>query len=351
MIKLMERVMPQQSRQNNQWLAGMQSLGLLALTGALDYVTGRDVSFFLFYLAPILFALRRLGMIPALVMCVLSIGTWLSANAADGQVHVEYLPPLWGALLRFLIFLLVVSLFEVRGKLSEAVAREQRARLRLEKEVLEASERELRKIGHELHDSLCQHLTAAAIAGKVLANKLKAQARPEAEAANLLAEMIEHNIELTRKLTRSLHPLELRHEGLPDALRELAASVSSNGKAACAFSCSQNITLATVDANMHLYRIAQEAINLAVRHGRARNVKLHLKEQSGTITLSVTDDGYGPPADADNRGGMGLQMMRYRAGMIDAALQVESLPGGGCRMTCSLPDSRPANTQAHASQK
>jgi signal transduction histidine kinase len=163
--------------------------------------------------------------------------------------------------------------------------------------------------------------------------------------------MIEHNIELTRKLTRSLHPLELGHEGLPDALRELAASVSSNSKTACAFECSQNLTLATVDANMHLYRIAQEAINLAVRHGRARNVKLALKAQAGTITLSVMDDGLGPPADADDRGGLGLQMMRYRAGMIDAVLQVESLPGGGCRVTCSLPDSRPANTQAHAEQK
>ena len=266
------------------WLDMLKCLGLLAVTGYLDYATGYNKSFFLFYLVPIVFTLRRLGLVAAIGMCVLSALVWLFSNMLAGQTYHGWLTPVWNTALRLAVFLLVVGLFAVRGKLEKqvrqsasALNREILERRRLEKEVLEASEREQRKIGHDLHDSLCQHLTATALAGKVLAKKLAGKSLPEAAAANQLVGMVEQAIELTRTLARSLHPIEMEAEGLVDGLRELAANISKDFSVACKLECPQTVSLATADANMHLYRIAQEAISNAIRHGQAKNITLNLE--------------------------------------------------------------------------
>lgn len=339
--------MSSRSRKQFQWPAVAQCLGLLGGTAGLDYLTGYDVSFFLFYLLPIIFTFRRLGAGFATVMCFLSIVFWRLANTVDGQMHFGSLAPVWGTGLRLAIFLLVVSLLTVRRKLSlhaseyqAVIHREEKARRRLEQEVLEASEREQRRIGHDLHDSLCQQLTASALASKVLANKLKAQSQPEAEAANRLAGMIEKAIELTRVLSHSLRPIEMKEEGLLDGFRELARNINTSGSAHCVFECSKAVTLETVDANMHLYRIAQEAINSAIRHGEAKNITIILKAEKERVILSITDDGAGLASEAWIKDGLGRQIMNYRASLISATLEVELLPQGGIRVTCCVPCSR-----------
>jgi signal transduction histidine kinase len=350
--------MPHQTQKQIKWLDILKCLGLLAVTGYLDYETGYSKSFFLFYLAPIIFTLRRLGLIAAIVMCVLSALVWLASNIVAGQTFNGWLTPFWNTAVRLVIFLMVTGLFAGRWKLerqvrqgTDALSEEVRKRVHLEKEVLEASEREQRRIGHDLHDSLCQHLTATALAGKVLAKKLAGISPPEAEAANHLTGMVEKGIELTRTLARSLHPIEMKEEGLADGLRELAANAGKNFSVACKLECSQNVSLATVDANMHLYRIAQEAISNAIRHGRAKNIVIHLETVENEITLTITDDGVGLPPDAWTKGGMGLHIMNYRAGMIGASLQVKRLPTRGTRVTCLLPETNPVFSEAHAEQK
>lgn len=335
----------------------LQCLGVLLATGLLDYLTGYDVSFFLFYLVPIVFTFRLLGSAFAFGMCILSILTWLFANTTDGQPHVGVLSPFWSISMQFLIFVLVVSLLAVRKRLekqarqhTEFISRAKLTRRRLEQEVLEASEREQRRIGHDLHDSLCQQLTASALAGKVLANKLKAQARPEATAADQLADMMEKAIELTRVLARNLRPVDMKEEGLMDGLRELAASISADGRVHCAVECPQTVSLATVEANMHLYRIAQEAVASAVRLGHARNIVIELKAITRRIMLSITDDGDSLSSDDWIKDGLGRQIMNYRADLIRATLEVELLPGGGTRVTCSLPESHGFISESHVEQ-
>lgn len=337
--------MPHQIPKRVAGLEILKCCGLLAVTGYLDYATGYRRSFFLFYLAPILFTQRRLGTNFAVGMCVLSALVWLFSNMLAGEHYKGWLTPFWNTTLRLLVFLLVTSLFAIRGKLerqvrqsTNALGEETRKRTQLEKEVLEASEREQRKIGHDLHDSLCQHLTATALAGKVLAKKLSAQSLPEAEAANHLVGMVEQGIEFTRTLAHSLHPFAMEAEGLTDGLRELAAGISRGFSVACKLDSSQTVSLATVEANMHLYRIAQEAISNAIRHGQAKNIILHLEANEGEIVLTITDDGVGLPADAWEKGGMGLNIMNYRAGMIGGQLQLKRLPAGGTRVTCILPE-------------
>lgn len=350
--------MPYQTPKPIAWLDIVQCLGLLAVTGYLDYATGYNKSFFLFYLVPIVFTLRRLGLVFATGMCVCSTLVWLFSNMVAGQTYNGWLTPLWNTALRLAIFLLVVGLFAVRGKLEKqvrqgasALNREILARSRLEKEVLEASEREQRRIGHDLHDSLGQHLTATALAGKVLAKKLAARSLPEAEAASHLVSLVEQGIELTRTLARSLHPIGMEAEGLVDGLRELAANISRGFSVSCKLECPQTVSLATADANTHLYRITQEAISNAIRHGRAKNIIIHLESAENEIVLTVTDDGLGLPPDAGAGDGMGLHIMNYRAGMIGANLQVKPLPTRGTRVTCILPEPNPVFSEAHVEQK
>jgi signal transduction histidine kinase len=349
--------MPHQTPKPIPWLDGVKSIGLLAVTGYLDYATGYAKSFFLFYLAPIFFTQRRLGLTAAVVMSFLSALVWLFSNMLAGQAYHTWLTPAWNTAIRLAVFLLVVSLYAVRRRLEKEVSqsasalnREIQERGRLEKEVLEASEREQRRIGHDLHDSLGQQLTATALAGKVLAKKLAAKSFPEALAADQLVVMVEQAIELTRTLARSLHPVELRAEGLVDGLRELAANISKNFVMNCTLECPETVSLATVDANMHLYRIAQEAISNAIRHGHARNIKLNLENNAGEIVLTITDDGGGLPADAWSRSGMGLHIMNYRAGMIGAHLRIQPLPARGTRVTCVLPEPDKNLSEAHVEQ-
>jgi signal transduction histidine kinase len=340
------------------WLDILKCLGLLAVIGYLDYATGYHKSFFLFYLAPIIFTLRRLGLIFAIGMCVLSALVWLVSNMIAGQDFNGWLTPFWNTVVRLGVFLIVTGLFATRWKLEKqvhqstnALSEEVRKRTRLEKEVLEASEREQRKIGHDLHDSLGQHLTATALAGKVLAKKLADKSPSEAEAANHLVGMVEKGIELTRTLARTLHPIAVEKEGLVDGLRELAANISKGFSVSCKLECSQSVSLATADANMHLYRIAQEAISNAIRHGRAKNITLNLEVVENETILTVTDDGVGLPSDAWSKSGMGLHIMNYRAEMIGANLQVKRLPARGTRVTCILPETNQIFSNAHVGQK
>jgi signal transduction histidine kinase len=142
----------------------------------------------------------------------------------------------------------------------------------------------------------------------------------------------------------------MRAEGLVDALRELAANINNGCPVSCKLECRQTVSLATVDANLHLYRIAQEAISNAIRHGRAKNITLELEDDGSEITLAITDDGVGLPADAWAKAGMGLRIMRYRAGMIGAELQIKRLTDRGTRVICRLPEPARFLADAHAGQ-
>ncbi len=346
--------MPYQDLKSFDWRDGLASLGLLALTAALDYLTGYSVPFFLFYLVPIIFTLRRLGWKYGMGMCVLSILSWIWCNSPGDKIHFGWPNAFWSITLCFLLFLLVVNLLTERARLvkreieyKDVMDREARSRQRLEREVLEASEREQRNIGHDLHDNLCQQLTASALAAKVLANQLKAQSRPEAQTAEQLTGMVEKAIEFTRTLTRSLSLVGMKNESLVDGLRELAADVSNEGKAACQLACSQNISLATLEANMHLYRIAQEAIGHAIRHGAAKNILIGLQAANQEIILTISDDGNVRSSETWTRDALGLQIMHYRAGMISADLKVESQPAGGSRLICRLPAPAPTLSKPH----
>ena len=315
---------------------------LLAVVGLVDYATGYRVTVLIFYFLPILYVLHRVGTTAAFVMAVLANGVWLLADVAAGDRYTDIWTPIWNAGVRLAIFLLVLILASARKELqilvrqrTEKLEHEMQERSRLEKELLEIAEAEQRRIGQDLHDSLGQHLTATAMAGKLLAKKLADKSPPEAAAAAKLVSLTEEAIELTRKLAHSLHPVELESSGLAGALQQLAANVSQAFNVTCRFESSARVKVADIDVCTQLFRIAQEAISNAIRHGHARNIIISLEGSDEKWLLSVTDDGKGLPDETQRKNGMGLRIMDYRARMIGAVFEIRTLPAGGTRAVCT----------------
>ena len=212
----MEKSSQPQSKPQSKAVGIIIGLLLLAAVGYLDYITGYKITVLVFYLIPILFVLRRVGLSFAFIMAVMSAVVWLVSDIAAGDQYPDLFTPAWNLVVRMSIFLQVVILASARDGLKIQVRQrtaklqnEIERRISLEKELLDAGEREQRRIGHDLHDSLGQQLTATALAAKVLAKKLNEKSLPDAAAADQVVTMVEDSIELTRKLARSLHPIEL----------------------------------------------------------------------------------------------------------------------------------------------
>jgi PAS domain S-box-containing protein len=216
------------------------------------------------------------------------------------------------------------------------VARMISERKRLQNEILEISEREQRRIGNDLHDGLCQELAGIELMCEVLEQKLAARSKSEAAQVGEIAGHIRGAITHARKLSRGLSPVELQTNGLMSALHELTANVQERFGIECRLDCPEAVLIRNHVFAVHLFRIVQEAINNALKHGRARLVVVSLKPAAGKTKLTVTDNGAGFNEESpEGKGkGMGLHIMKYRAGMIDAVLDVHSRPGAGTTITC-----------------
>ena len=210
------------------------------------------------------------------------------------------------------------------------------SRKRMEKQITDISDREQRRIGQDLHDSLCQHLVSVAFAGELLRENLARQGAPEAAQAEAIVEMVNEGISEARKLARGLYPVRLEVDGLASALEELAAGVQARTGITCRFSCDEPVCIYDEVAGSNLYRIAQEAINNAVKHGDCRAISVGLGAVEEEVTLTVKDDGVGFPNSMDHKGGMGLSIMNYRAGIIGASLDIRRGAGGGTIVICSF---------------
>lgn len=209
-------------------------------------------------------------------------------------------------------------------------------RKRLEKEVLEISERERSRIGQDLHDGLCQHLAGIEFRLLGLKQKLQDKAKKQAAEATELARLVREGIEQTRILARGLSPVMLEADGLTNALHELAIDTEKAFDISCSFNCPTPISVQNNAVATHLYRIAQEAVQNAIRHGKAQFIVINLFTQNDRIVLGVKDDGVGFPRKPRKQDGMGLRVMQYRAGMIGGSLVVQRDPEGGTSVVCSL---------------
>jgi PAS domain S-box-containing protein len=223
------------------------------------------------------------------------------------------------------------------GVLVSSAIRDISERKRLEKTVLNISEREQRRIGQDLHDGLGQHLTGIAFMSKVLEEKLSEESMPESSDAAKIVRLVNDAIRRTKELARGLSPVVSEAYGLMSALKQRATEVEDLFRIICHFECVEPVVIVDVNVATHLYHIAQEALNNAIKHGKAKRVTIALSAGEDEGRLVVEDDGLGFSGVSPNHAGMGLNIMGYRAKMVGGSLEVLQNSSGGTTVSCVFP--------------
>jgi PAS domain S-box-containing protein len=218
----------------------------------------------------------------------------------------------------------------------EGIARDITERRRLERELLEISNREQRRIGHDLHDGVCQQLAAIAYLLDILGDQLQEKQQPEFAEAERIGQLINEVNAQARNVARGLFPARLDEHGLIMALEELAVNASSRYRIACRFVCQIAPAKFDGDMELHLYYIAQEALLNAVNHGKSTEVIVTLAADGDQLKLTVQDNGGGFQMSGKTRTGLGIRIMKYRAKVIGASVELHSELERGTRMECAF---------------
>jgi signal transduction histidine kinase len=230
------------------------------------------------------------------------------------------------------------SVEQLSGELTDknlVLEREIVERARLEREIVNTSEEERRKISRELHDGLCQKLTGARLHFSVLARNLDGNRAPELAP---LSSLLEESVNQAYALSRGLWPVEYDPKGISPSLEELTRRLTESSGIEIEFNQKRGCEKCANAAVIQLYRIAQEAITNAVKHARPGKITVGLEcIERNRITLTVQDNGIGRSAAAPTRGGLGISIMSHRARMINGELAVIDADGGGTLVTCVVP--------------
>ncbi len=211
---------------------------------------------------------------------------------------------------------------------------EQRA---LEKKVLDIAADESRRIGNDLHDGIGQELTGLAMMADTLVTTLMRKEMPEASLAKKIETAARRTLQEARKLARGMNPVDVDAHGLMSALSEMCGRMREWYDVDCEFECQTPVLLRDNQSATQLFRIAQEAATNAVKHGKARRIRVRLQLAGDQPQLSVSDNGQGIDRQTDSTTGMGMRIMGYRAGIAGGDLQIHGAPGGGTEVICKLP--------------
>jgi len=231
----------------------------------------------------------------------------------------------------------VAELSRAFASMAKSVNDHELHRVEMERQVLEAGEKERRRIGHELHDGLGQRLTAAALSADALADKLDAQQETQARE---VAKQIREAIAEARQLSHGLAPVGLQRDGLVSALNEMAHSIHTGDAVRVVFECAVPDLACPPETATHLFRIAQEAVNNALKHASPGEIRISLQRSANRLLLEIEDDGEGmpePPPLPSQQHGMGLRVMRHRAQLMHGELSILPSPAGGTLLRCDIP--------------
>lgn len=239
----------------------------------------------------------------------------------------------------------ILSRLEIGGRNQNLVVlQDVSERKQLERAILQAVNREQYRIGNDLHDGLGQELTGIALMLRSIAARMQSECPALLPDMESITRLVSNAVESTRALARGLSPVNLERGGLKDALEGLAMHARELYGAEVTFAHrAQGAKPLVPELANHLYRIAQEGVRNAVRHGNARLIRLHLSVGRGKVRLTITDDGSGLPAHALEAPGMGLKIMRYRAQMLGGEVRFEAAEPRGTRIVCECPLELPAH--------
>ncbi len=218
---------------------------------------------------------------------------------------------------------------------SEALKAEIAERKKVEQEILEIGEQEQRNLGEHIHDNLCQNLAGILMLTKMLAKKLDRHGLEEAKELREIAGLLNDSITQAREIARGVYPVEMEGNSLMISLQGLAARMSGLYGIHCTFASSQPVLIHDNNLATHLYRIAQEAIRNSVVHGEAKQVKIYLNQIGSRMQLVIKDNGKGLGPSAQG-GGIGMQIMKYRARRLNAVLDIQNSSPCGTVLTCSF---------------
>jgi signal transduction histidine kinase len=317
---------------------------LVLAIGVVDAVAGINISFAVFYTVPVVISLAWLGWRSAIMVAVGSVIVRLIGDYA--AVGLGNVPPwtLWNSLSALIIFLFNIwvlnELLQLKSQLEKRVEERTaqlqeaaRARRQLELELLAVGSRERNAIGHELHDDICQHLVATAMAAQVLTKSVARHDEALANDARAIVGWLEEGADKTRKLARGLLLAEIEPGKLAERLAELCEEF--DGEVACVFDQDGEALVADAGTAAQLFRIGQEALRNALKHADARRVVVRLDGSGSGVRLTVEDDGSGLLAGREDS--MGIRVMSNRAHFIGGEFEVDAVPGRGTRVACWLP--------------
>lgn len=319
------------------------SLVLVCIIGYIDYRTGYERSLSLFYLVPISLGTWFVGLLFGLMIATLSVVVWVMSDLAAGIPAVR----IWNAAMALTsYFAFTVVLYKLCTLLREldqrvrdrtiALQREMAERERLDQEIAEIADRERRRLGQSLHDSVGQHLTGTALAAQVLREKLANRSANEVPDADKVVRYLEEGIDLTRNLARGFFAPELEADGLTVALQGLAANVSERFGVACTFRGNDGVRVRDSTTATKLYHIALEATTNAAKHAHPSKIDIELDRKGQRLTLAVSDDGKGFPERLPEPPGLGLRLMAHGAALIGGKFSVQRNRNGGTIVTCRL---------------
>jgi signal transduction histidine kinase len=326
----------------SQTKSSLLTLALVAVlaVGFFDLITGYEISFFLFYSLPILFAVWFLDRkSTALVVLVCSV-VWWWADWKDGHTYFASWVQIWETVVRLVFFSFVAiggTAIKSRRDSMEAMVASMRRMRELERDIIATSEREQQRIGADLHDGLCQYLAGIACMTGSLRDDLCERFQPEAETAAELHELMKEAIVQARDIARGISPVHMDEAGLTSALEDLAANTGRLHGIQCSFAPAGEVMVERREMAAHLYRIAQEATSNSVRHGQATVVSIHLGVEEGAVVLTIRDNGVGIRSPDSPGPGMGLRSMRYRAGLLAGTIEILPMEEGGTLVLCRAP--------------
>jgi PAS domain S-box-containing protein len=216
-----------------------------------------------------------------------------------------------------------------------AVAEDITERKQLERRLMELTHDDQRRVGTQIHEGLGQELAGLALLGEALATKAARLKVPLAADAAALVTLIGKTVESCRGIARVASPLTESHGALVPTIRQLVKHATGTHPPNLRFSASERVAVSlNWDTRSHLFRIVQEALDNALAHSRAMNIHVRVVVDHQWVRVAVADDGCGIPANCLERGGLGLQGMRFRANAIDARLRIERRPRGGTLVEC-----------------
>ena len=263
------------------------------------------------------------------------------------QVSLAYWELQWILwMIGLVVLMILLTRFQAlqrRTMIAERMARRQLEaetadRRRLEEAIGRIGEEERRRLGAELHDGLCQHLTAALLNCTAMENRRKSEGASDADALTQLRVSLENSIGMAYDVAKGLCPVDMDPDALLPALERLCRETRERHGIDCRLQADRDLAIRNPELALHLYRIAREAVVNAVKHARCARISVALERAAGELALRVADDGRATVPDAVPAAGLGLGIMKYRAKLIGGALHVAGGPDGGTQVVCRVPE-------------